>query len=114
MNTLSFEPIIFLLLFILIPLANYVLKRIGQRFESPHPRRSMPDMGVRRRAAPPAEVSTALREQDHERPPVPTTPARPARRRWSRRTLFRTKSDTRQTIVAMTILGPCRAYDPPH
>jgi hypothetical protein len=36
------------------------------------------------------------------------------RDRWSRRALFRSKRDVRRAIVAMTILGPCRAYDPPN
>jgi hypothetical protein len=113
MRNFSFEPIILLIIFILIPLANYVLERMRRRFEPPNPsRQPMPDMGVPRRAAPvPTPTSPAPREQAQPAPPDPILA--PSRSRWSRKTLFRTRRDVRRIIVAMTVLGPCRAYDPP-
>ena len=111
MRDFSLEPIIVLIIFILIPLANYVLERMRRRFEPPNPRRQpMPDMGVRRQAAP-LPAAPANREQAQPAPPDRILTPSPGR--WSRKTLFRTRRDVRRVIVAMTVLGPCRAYDPP-
>ena len=112
MRNFSFEPIIILIIFILIPLTNYVLERMRRRFEPPSPKRQpMPDMGVRRQAAPPTPAPPASREQARAAPPNRIMVS--SRSRWSRKTLFRTRRDVRRVIVAMTVLGPCRAYDPP-
>ena len=111
MRNISFGPILVLIIFILIPLANYVLARMRRRYEQPSPsRQPMPDMGMRRQAAP-APASPAPRERTQAAPPDRIIAS--SRSRWSRNTLFRTRRDVRRVIVAMTILGPCRAYAPP-
>jgi hypothetical protein len=109
----SIELIILLIIFVLIPLVNYILNRMGRRFEHPMPTsQRIPDMGMRRQAAPTSSRASApVREQPQAA--SPTARMMPSRRRWSRQALFRTKRDVRRTIVAITILGPCRAYDPP-
>jgi len=109
MRDFDLGPIIFLIVFVLIPLLNYILNRMRRRFEPTPTRQPMPDMGVRRPAAPPAPP--ASREQAQAAPP--NRILAPSRNRWSRKTLFRTRRDVRRVIVAMTVLGPCRAYDPP-
>jgi hypothetical protein len=43
--------------------------------------------------------------------PEPVAPPAPSRRRSGAR-LFRTRRDLRQAVVAMTVLGPCRALEP--
>ena len=107
------ETIILLILFIAIPVANYILGQMRRRYEPPAPdSRGVPDMGMRRQAASPPPASFARRERAQEAPP--TIAVQPLRRRGSRQTLFRNKRDLRRTIVAMTILGPCRANDPPN
>jgi hypothetical protein len=113
MRNFNIAPIILLIIFILIPLANYVLERMRRRFEPPAPgRQPMPGMGTRRQPAPvTAPAFPALRERAQESPP--NRILAPSRSRWSRKTLFRTRHDVRRVIVAMTVLGPCRAYDPP-
>ena len=113
MRNFSIAPIILLIIFILIPLVKYVLERMRRRFEPPAPgRQPMPDVGVRRQAAPvTTPASPVLRERAQEAPPDRILA--PSRNRWSRKTLFRTRHDVRRVIVAMTVLGPCRAYDPP-
>ena len=113
MRDFSVEPIILLIIFILIPLANYVLERMRRRFQPPSStRQPMPDMGMRRQAAPASTpASPAPRERAQAAPPNRVLAS--SRSRWSRKTLFRTRRDVRRTIVAMTVLGPCRAYDPP-
>jgi len=106
------ETIILLILFIAIPLANYILGQMRRRYEPPAPdSRREPDMGMRRQAAPPPPASFARRERAQEAPPP--IAVQPLRRRGFKQTMFRSKRDLRRTIVAMTILGPCRANDPP-
>ena len=112
MRDINFGPILVLIIFILIPLANYVLARMRRRFEQPSPsRQPTPDMGMRRQAAPAVTpASPAPRERAQAAPPDRISAS--SRRRWSKHTLFRTRRDVRRVFVAMTILGPCRAYDP--
>jgi hypothetical protein len=106
------ETIILLAIFILIPLANYVIERMRRRYEPlrPHSGR-VPDMGMRRQPLPPAPASSTRRERPQEAPP--TIQIRRSRNSGSRYTRFRSKRDVRRAIIATTILGPCRAYDPP-
>ena len=103
------ETIVLLIIFILIPLANYVLERMRRRYQPP-PSGSgrIPDMGMRRQAAPPAPPSVAGRERAPD--PTAATVQRSRRHRPGHR-LFRNKRDVRRVIIAMTILGPCRTYD---
>lgn len=105
------ETIILLVLFILIPLANYVLERMRRRYAAPPDSRRAPDTGVRRQAPPPAP-SAARRERAQQTPPAVVVRGRrsPIGKQHA---LFRNKRDVRRAIIAMTILGPCRAYDPP-
>ena len=105
------EAIILLLIFILIPLANYALERMRRRYQPP-PSSSgrIPDMGMRRQAAPPAPPSVIRRER---LPEAPATPVQGSRSHHRGNRLFRNKRDVRRVIIAMTVLGPCRAYDRP-
>jgi hypothetical protein len=111
MRDFDLGPIIFLIVFVVIPFINYVLNRMRRRFDQPTPTpQPMPDMGIRRQAAP-APTPTAPRERPEAA--APSSILAPSRSRWSRKTLFRSRRDVRRIIVAMTVLGPCRAYDPP-
>jgi len=102
--------LIFLLfLFLLIPLANYVLGRMRRRYESPTPdSRPVPDMGMRRQAAPPTPSS--VRERAPEARPGGAIHAPPSP--VLRRRHFTIRGDLRRAIISMTILGPCRAEKP--
>lgn len=113
MRNITFGQVLVLIIFIVLPLANYILGRMRRRFEPPSPaQQPPPDMGLRRREAPAVTpMSPTPGERAQAAAPMETRP--PARRRWSRKTLFRTRRDVRRAMVAMTILGPCRAYDPP-
>lgn len=114
MRNFSFGPILVLLLFIVIPLANYVLARLRRRLEPLTPtQQPMPDMGVRRAAAPAARPAAHPAPRERAQAAPANRILASSRSGWSRNTLFRTRRDVRRTIVAMTILGPCRAYDPP-
>lgn len=111
MRNISFGQVLVLIIFIVLPLANYVLGRMRRRFQPPiSTRQPMPDMGLRRQPAATPE-SPPPRERAQAAAPMGTMTL--ARRRWSRKTLFRSRRDVRRVMVAATILGPCRAYDPP-
>jgi hypothetical protein len=43
----------------------------------------------------------------------PTVSALPSRIYFTERSLLRTTRDARHGIILMTVLGPCRASDPP-
>jgi hypothetical protein len=61
-------------------------------------------------SAPPPVSATDF---GRRRPAVPVV-ARPRRqRRYSRQALFGTPQDVRKAVVIATILGPCRALEPP-
>jgi len=113
MRNIGLGPILLLLIFILIPLARYVLAQMRRHLEQPSPTpQPVPELGLHSRVAPaPMPASSVPRER------LQAAPAKralaPSRRQWSRNTLFRTPRDVQRTVVAMTILGTCRAYDPP-
>jgi hypothetical protein len=110
MKNFSLEPVIVLIVFILIPLVNYVLARMRRRFEPPKPTvRRIPDTGLRRQAAPEprrtSQVQSGLGQGATANRVLPPT-QEPSRKR-----LFRTPGDVRQVIIAMAVLGRCRASD---
>ena len=110
MENFNLTAVLLLILFALLPLANYILSRLRRRFQQPPPpRQPISDMGFRRQAAPSAARDT------REAAPLasPTQPLMPKRELGSRRTLFMTRRDLRRAIIAITILGPCRANEPP-
>lgn len=117
MRNFGVAPIILLIIFVVVPIINFFLARKEQQRKQ--------RMQSRRMAAEPVQETPIRRTAapQYEPPPEPARPRAPAplpassarlRRGWSRQTLFRSKRDLRRTIVAMTILGPCRADDPPN
>ena len=105
----NLAPVILLILFALLPLVNYILSRLRRRFQPPPPpRQTMPDLGFRRQTVPSAAHD--IREAERVTPPAESIT--PRRERGSRRALFVTRRDLRDAIIAMTILGPCRANQP--
>ena len=107
MKNFSLGPILLLILFVVIPLVNYFLNRRARRFEQPTAaRQPMADMGFRRQAA-----SRAAPEPVHMTAPKAEIP--PRRARAPRRGRFMTRREMRRAIILMTVLGPCRANEPP-
>lgn len=105
----NLAPVLLLILFALLPLVNYILSRLRRRFEPPpRPRQPTSDMGFRRQVAP-----AATREIREAAPLTLAEPVTLRRERGSRRALFITGRDLRRAIIAITILGPCRANEPP-
>jgi hypothetical protein len=113
LKNVSVEQVLILFIFVLLPLLNWLLRRLGRRRERQAP---LPPYRpeVRRQATvsepdiPPPEP-TQLRVQAQEAAPAP---AAVRRSRISTSSLFRTKAEMRRAIILMSILGPCRAADP--
>lgn len=114
MKTPSFEQIVLLIAFILLPLLNFVMQRIKRRLKSQAPQEE-PVAQIRRPAqATPAPPPTprASRNRVHEsQAPTISTPL--SRSHFTKRALLGTSRDVRRGIILMTILGPCRTFDPP-
>jgi hypothetical protein len=107
------ETLILLAAFILVPLANYLLERMRRRYEPAPPESGhIPGIGMRRQAAPPPEpLSFTSRERATKAPSMSAVDE--SQIPQPVHTLFRNKHEVRRVIVAITVLGPCRAYDPP-
>jgi hypothetical protein len=113
MKNLSFGQIFLLIVFILVPLINLLRQRASRRLETQTPkdealtqmRRPVPTTPA---SIPAPRVSrNQLRESDK---PTAATPL--SRRRLSQRALLVNRRDVRRGIIIMTILGPCRTFDP--
>ncbi|HLF98510.1 MAG TPA: hypothetical protein VI457_15320 [Methylococcaceae bacterium] len=109
MPDVSLEEILILLIFILWPLLNLLLARLrGGAAEEPP-------------AGPEVEAEESPWPAPHPSPPQPrdetsaavslVSPGAP--RRMPRKTPLGNLRDLRRAIVASTVLGPCRADDPP-
>jgi hypothetical protein len=122
MNNLPPE-LIYLLIFGAFALFQFLLKRFAKRRQSealeekPLPQEEpireeepLPEIWGRLPAIP--AVATALVERV-ARSQALVASATITRRRSAARSLLGTKLDLRRTIVIMTILGPCRAQEPP-
>lgn len=116
MPTPSFEQIIVLMIFILAPLINFVMQRVRRRLE-PHvpPEESVTQM--RRQQPQPTLPPSLVRREARERPPPraqAATVSAPIRRaRFIKKSLLGDIRDVRRGIILMTVLGSCRAFDPP-
>ena len=111
---MSFEQILLLLAFILLPLLNLLFQRIKRRVESETPAEEPVASVPRPPRATPPYPSPSRPAGDRGRRLESQALAVPARRRrFNKNSLFGTPRDLRRAIVLMTLLGPCRALDPP-
>jgi hypothetical protein len=113
MQEIPIAQLLLLIAFILLPLLNLLFRRMQRHSETQMPRDEPPRQVSRRiRTIPPAPEETA---SSRERiPPRNLSEPAPSRRRHAiKRSLFRTRRDLRRTIILMTVLGPCRAVEPP-
>jgi hypothetical protein len=112
LKNVTVEQILLLIIFVLLPLLNWLLRGVGRRRERqtpqppymPEPRHRATVSEPRSRAPQPARDRIQARE-------APPTPAAVRRRGISTNSLFRTRAEMRRAIILMTILGPCRAAD---
>ena len=113
MRNLGIEQVLLLLLFILAPLLNFLLQRVRKRRDHRIPQEKSVEQVRRRAQATPSPAPTprASRSRVHESEARTVTPF--ANNRFTKRLLLGTTRDARRGIVIMTLLGPCRAFDPP-
>jgi len=113
MENVGIGQILLLLFFIVLPLVNFLLQRVRKRREhrSPQEKPVEPIATQLQTSRSPRLARRADRGQ------APTSPARPvaplAHNRFTKRSLLGSPRDVRRGIVIMTLLGPCRAFDPP-
>ena len=116
MKTQGIELVLLLLFFILPLLFNFVLQRVRKRRNHRDhriPQEKPVEQRLRQAQTTPMPWPTPRAAGD----PVHGSPARTvtplANDRVTRRSLLGTTRDVRRAIVIMTLLGPCRAFDPP-
>jgi hypothetical protein len=114
MRSIGITQIVLLVLFIVVPIINYILARKErQRKRRIESRRSATQPVAVPAHRPAQRQSTVAPEFVASRTAaLPQAGVQPRGR--SRQALFRSRRDLRRTIIAMTILGPCRADDPPN
>jgi hypothetical protein len=113
MKNLSFGQILLLIVFILVPLINFLMHRARRRLETQTPKdEALTQMRRQTQTTPaPAPTPRAARNPLRE-VQEPTVTAPLSRRRFSQRALLENRRDVRRGIIIMTILGPCRTFDP--
>jgi len=112
MENVCIGQILLLLFFIVLPLVNFLLQRVRKRREHQSPQEKPVEPMLRReQTTPPLPTPRAAGNRVHGSPARSVTPL--ARHRLTKRSLLGTPRDVRRGIVIMTLLGPCRAFDPP-
>jgi len=113
MENLGFGQIFLVIIFIVVPLINFVIKRVGRRPSRPMPAAN-PSTDIPRGSritstptAPPRTSQNQVRASAEL--PVATLPSRS---RFTKRSILTSRRDARRGIIMMTILRPCRAFDP--
>jgi hypothetical protein len=117
---LDFGQIIFMVGFIVLLLIRFLRQRARRRPEDPVPDQVVAEEGaavrLRRQAqaapAPPPSTPRLSRDRVQESQ-GPDVGAPLGGGHFIKKSLLETPRDARRGIVLMTILGPCRAFDPP-
>ena len=113
MKDLGIWNVLLLLFFVVLPLINFLLRRVRKRRHHPIPQEKPVEQMLRQAQTTPTPRPTprAAGDQVHRSPARTATPL--ANDQITRRSLLGTTRDARRGIVIMTLLGPCRAFDPP-
>lgn len=114
MKTLGLEQILFLIVFIALPLLNLLFQRIKRHFEAKPPEgESRPGTAQEVQEIPQQLRKPRMsRDRLHEiRVPAVST-SLPGRNSETKLTLG-CRQEIRRGIVLMAVLGSCRAFDPP-
>jgi hypothetical protein len=114
MENLDFGQILLLIVFILLPLGNFVMQRVRRRLEDKIPAEESVTQTHRQAEAiaTPPPTPRASRNRVHGSP-APTVSPPLSTSHFAKRWLVGAKGDVQRGIIIMTILGPCRAFDPP-
>lgn len=118
MNSFPTE-LIYILIFGAILLFNYVMQQAARRRQSELPRdeppqdEPLPEIWGRAPPIPAALPVPAASVEPVRRSEAPSASSPLPRRRFARRSLMGTRREVQNAIVIATILGPCRALEPP-
>jgi len=104
MGDIGFWQIILLIVFILVPVINFVIKQLRRPVESERTEDEPVVLETPRIVQATPESPHTLRKEFHASPRLMVEPPH------SKRALFETARDVRRGIIMMTILGPCRAF----
>ncbi len=106
------EELVYALMFGVVLLLQYLMKRFGPQPEQRPTPPDVPDAEVPAQAA--VEVVTVPIPADTRwgRSTAPAGSATQARRRFSRQSLLGNRREVQNAIVIATILGPCRSFKP--
>lgn len=115
MRDLSFSQLVLLIVFLVLPLGNFVLQQLRRRLEDTtpaeeKPQAEAPGQAQAASAHQPARHASGKRVHELQARMVSTPPSRSYSAKLS---LLRTPHDARLGIILMTVLGPCRALDSP-
>jgi len=112
MQNLGIEQVLLLLLFIVPLLINFLLQRVRKRRDHRIPQEKPVEQRLRQEQTTPTPRLTPRAAGDR----VHGSPARTvpllANDRVTKNSPLGTARDVRRGIVIMTLLGPCRAFDP--
>ena len=113
MRDIGFGQIILLLVFILVPLIEFVMKRVRRSVEAQIPEQESVTQNRRQTQpvpTPPPLTRTAIDPVGESQ--APTAFTRRSTSHFTKRSLLGAKGDMQRGIVIMTVLGPCRAFNP--
>ena len=112
MKDLGIWNVLLLLFFVVLPLINFLLRRFRKRRHHPVPQeKPVEQMFYQAQTTLPRATPRAAGDRVHRSPARTVTPL--ANDRDYQKIAFRNPRDARRGIVIMTLLGPCRAFDPP-
>ncbi len=112
------EELIYVLVFAAILLFQYLMKRFGpQQQQDPAQHERLPEIPEEAQEIPVPSSVSSLAFGHFGRAGAPGAsappPTSPPRRRFARRSLMGNRRDMQNAVVIATILGPCRALEPP-
>ena len=114
MRNVSLEQIVLLLILILAPLINLVLQRARKRSKEQSREESVPEIHREVRVNPRRPPTAAALRTRTEGSPVTVISAPRSKTRSTKKSLLGTRRELRRGIIMLTVLGPCRACDPPN
>jgi hypothetical protein len=121
MERAPLDLLVYALVFVGIVLVNYLLQRLVKRAQQQVP---VPELPQEEGEGPPSPESLwgrapqasavpAMSAERVERSAAPGVSPAGTQRRTGASALFRSRADIRRAVVVMTVLGPCRAQEPP-
>ena len=107
------EELIYVLMFGVVLLLQYLMKRFGPQPQPPSPQEEPePEIPEGEQAAPETSPVSAASDIRFGRSGAPGASAAFPQRRFSRRALMGNRRDVQNAVVIAAILGPCRAFEP--